>query len=462
MNITIKDYRQRRNILTKNIAKGIILFPANQVLPRNYAANSLPFRQDSTFLYYTGINVPDLFLVIDCQSDVTILAGHEPTIEDAIWSGPQKSLNVIAESSGIEQVLPVGRLKDKINNYQAEGRKIHYLPPYTSGRNNFLSELLNIPQQSIIGEASEELIRAVIDQRSVKSDSEITEIESALDLVTGPMHRTAMKMAIEGNYEYQVVAEMYKLAKANDLEFAFPVICSVHGEVLHNESHRNKLQKGQLLVVDAGVESMNHYASDITRTTPVGGRFSAQQREIYEIVLNTQENAIKRLQPGIRYLDVHSEAARDITRGLKMLGLMRGDINGAVDAGAHALFFPHGLGHMLGLDVHDMEDLGENRVGYDEHTSRSKQFGTAYLRLAKALQPGYVVTVEPGIYFVPALIEQWREQKKHTEFINYPALKKYMQFGGIRIEDNVAITGSGCNLLGNPIVKTSDEIEALF
>ena len=460
--MTVKEYHQRRELLSKKVEKGIILLLANKILPRNYAANALPFRQDSTFLYYSGIEIPELVLIIDCDRGETILAGNEPTVEDAVWSGPQTSMKELAERVGIGETLPAGQLKKTIESFRAGKRKIHYLPPYTAERKILLSELLGIPVQRIAEEVSADLIEAVIEQRSVKSTSEIAEIESVIDLVTGPMHENAMIMAVDGNYEYQVVAEMYRIVKANNLDFAFPVICSVHGEVLHNESHINRLQNGQLLLVDAGVESINHYASDITRTTPVGGRFSPRQKEIYEIVLGAQLNAVKNLRPGLRYIDVHLEAARYIANGLKMLGLMSGNSDEAVQEGAHALFFPHGLGHMMGLDVHDMEDLGENRVGYDMHISRSKQFGTAYLRLAKALKPGYVLTIEPGIYFIPALIEQWQAQKKHREFINYNAIKEYMNFGGIRIEDNVAITASGSRILGNPIAKTIDEIQAKF
>lgn len=460
MSLTKKDYILRRKILVGKVTEGIILLSANQVLPRNYAANVLPFRQDSTFLYYTGINTPDVFFMIECQTGDEYLAGNEPTIEEAVWSGPQQTLHELAEASGIHLTLSLGQLKDKIDRCKTENCRIHYLPPYTAQKNLILSQLLGKSPEKIIPGASATLIQAAIDQRSVKTETEIVEIESALDQVTGPMHEMAMKMALEGKYEHQIVAEMFKLAKAKDLEFAYPVICSVHGEVLHNESHRNKLKNGQLLLIDAGVESQNHYASDITRTTPVGGKFTLQQKEIYEIVLSTQLKAIKSLKPGIPYRDIHYEAAKNITNGLKNLGLMKGDTDEAVNAGAHALFFPHGLGHMLGLDVHDMEDLGEDRIGYDENTLRSEQFGTAYLRFAKELKSGFVLTVEPGIYFIPALIEQWQKQKKLDQYINYNLLSQYLQFGGIRIEDNVNITDSGYKLLGKPIIKTVNEIEA--
>ncbi len=462
MSLTLNDYMNRRTILMQKVAKGIILISANQVLPRNYLANSLPFRQDSTFLYYTGINIPDLFVAMDCEKGETFLAGNEPVIEDAIWNGIQKNLLELAETSGIVHTLSMNELKDKIGKYNIEKNGVHYLPPYTAQRKNILSELLGKTPEEIVAKVSVALSKAVIDQRSVKSEVEISEIEMVLNQVTGPMHEMVMTMAVEGNFEYQIVAEMYKAAKAHDLEFAYPVICSVHGEILHNETHQNRLKDGQLLLVDAGVESQNHYSSDITRTTPVGGKFSRQQLEIYQIVLEAQIKAIENIKPGITYREIHLNTARNITSRLTELGLMKGDTEEAVHAGAHALFFPHGLGHMLGLDVHDMEDLGEDLVGYDKTIKRSKQFGTAYLRLAKKLKPGYVLTVEPGIYFIPVLIDQWRKQKLFDQYINYTLLDKYLDFGGIRIEDNVQVTETGHKILGNRIIKTVEEIEALF
>ena len=461
MKFTKNDYINRRNTLMESVKDGVIFFSANQVLPRNYAGNVLSFRQDSTFLYYTGIDLPDLLLLMDCQSGDVFLAGNETTLEEAVWSGPQPTLQELAETSGINRTFSFDELKNILNGYKAKHCTIHYTPPYTAQKILMLSELLDRKYEGVVPGASKKLIDAIIAQRSVKTEAEISEIESALNQVTGPMHELAMKMAQEGIFEYQIVAEMFRMAKEKDLEFAYPVICSVRGEVLHNELHKNKLQKDQLLLIDAGVESANHYASDITRTTPVGGKFNSQQKEIYEIVLSAQLRAIENLQPGIPYRDIHFNVARIITDGLKSLGLMKGDTEEAVQAGAHALFLPHGLGHMLGLDVHDMEDLGEDRVGYDESVTRSTQFGTAYLRMAKGLKSGYVLTVEPGIYFIPTLIEQWQKQKKWDQFIKFNVLVKYRNFGGIRIEDNVVITNTGFRVLGKPIKKTVSEIEAL-
>jgi Xaa-Pro aminopeptidase len=457
----ISTYKNRRGELMKALGKGLILLSSNHHLPRNYKGNPLPFRQDSNFLYFTGINMPALYCLLDCDSGREYLAGDEPTVEDAIWSGPQKCLKDHAAAGAILEVMSPGQLSENLKKAGQQKRGLHYLPPYTAERKMALKRLLEISAEEIEGRASVELIKAVIALRSVKTDEEVAEIEDALDGTTGPMHIMAMKMAKEGIHEYEIVAEMYRIAKAKNLDFAYQVICSVRGETLHNEDHHNVLKRNQLLLVDAGTESRNHYAADITRTTPVGGKFSARQREIYDIVLKTQQESIKMIRSGIKYRDVHIAASGIIADGLKQIGIMKGNTEEAVNAGAHALFFPHGLGHMLGLDVHDMEDLGENYVGYSDTIKRSSQFGTAYLRLAKELREGYVLTVEPGIYFIPVLIELWKKEKRFKEFINYELIKGYYDFGGIRIEDNILVTKTGYRILGKPIPKHPDEIEKL-
>jgi Xaa-Pro aminopeptidase len=454
-------FKERRNILAGKAGNGIILLAANKHLPRNYPGNIMPFRQDSSFLYYTGIENPNIYCVIDCDSGEETVFGQEPTIEDTIWSGSLEGLKEIAFRAHIHATQSIEQLSGLLTKAKSAKRRVHYLPPYTSDRLTELSNFFGINQQEAKSAISVELIRAVVSQRMYKSEEEVNEVETALNLATGPMHIAAMKMARAGVYEYHIVAELYKLAKEQNMEMAYPVICSVRGEVLHNESHVNKLKEGQLLLIDAGVESLMHYASDITRTAPVGGKFSNKQKEIYEIVLAAQLQAIETLKPGITYRDVHLNAALTIAEGLKQIGLMKGDLNEAVQAGAHALFFPHGLGHMLGLDVHDMEDLGENVVGYGDELQRSSQFGTANLRLARTLEPGFLFTVEPGIYFIPNLIRLWESEKKHHQFINYSALHSYLDFGGIRIEDNIFITSSGARILGRPIPKSVIEIEAL-
>jgi Xaa-Pro aminopeptidase len=460
--ITTKTYKERRITLLKEVKSGFILLAANKLMPRNYPGNVLPFRQDSNFLYYTGLNLPGLYCILDCETGNEILCGEEPTLEDTIWSGPLPRLKELAERAGIHSILPADKLSKFINEVFRNKQFVHYLPPYSADRLNELSVLFASNTDEIRKNISQDLIHAVIKQRMIKSEDEVAEIEDVLTRVTGPMHLAAMMKAKPGIYEYEIAAEMHKMAFQHNLEQAFSIICSIRGEVLHNISYSNKLKEGQLLLVDAGVESGLHYASDITRTTPVGGRFTSKQREIYEIVLSAQMHAIGLIKPGIKYREIHLNAARKMVDGLKLIGLMRGDTEEAVNEGAHTMFFPHGLGHMMGLDVHDMEDLGENSVGYGEGLERSKQFGTAYLRLARSLEMGFVLTVEPGIYFIPSLIQLWDSEKKFEQFICYPKVREYLNFGGIRIEDDILVTKTGSRVLGAPIAKTISEIEALF
>lgn len=452
-------YTERRNLLRKKLDRGIILLIGNNPQPMNYPSNPLPFRQDSTFLYYTGLSLPKLIYVADCESNEEILFGYQPQTDDLIWSGPQPFLDKLATESGIQKWLELEKLKTYLDKSLQAGRKIHYLPAYPYDRKLFLAELFHKSIPEISENFSQELTGVVISQRIYKNNIEINEIEEVLNRVTAPMHLVAMKMAKPGLHEYDIVAEMMKIMKQHNSGPAYPVICTIHGETLHNESHTDQLREGQLLLVDAGAESHAFYASDITRTTPVGGKFTTIQKEIYEIVLQAQIEAIHAVKPGVRYSDIHRQAAHNIAVGLKQINLMKGDIDEAIEQGAHALFFPHGLGHMLGLDVHDMEDLGENNVGYNSSVTRSSQFGTANLRLARALEPGFVLTVEPGIYFIPALIELWKKDNKCQNFINYSQLERYKNFGGIRIEDNVLVTSDGHKVLGNPIPKTTQEIE---
>lgn len=459
--MTRKLYRKRRTKLIESIDSGIIVLFGNRHQPKNYSSNVLPFRQDSNFLYYVGTDLPDLIYCSDCDSNQEFLIGNEPTIEDVIWSGQQPSLSDLAEIAGIPSTMSISEFPPFLKNASEKGRKIHYLPPYPYDRQLFISELFNMPSNKVKSGVSIELIKSIINQRSHKSGEEVGEIEWALENITAPMHIMTMKMATPGYHESHIVAEILNFAQRHNVGLAYPSICSVHGEILHNESYRNTLNSGKLLLVDAGAESQNHYASDITRTTPVGRKFSSIQRDIYELVLSAQEYAISRIKPGVPFIDIHMDTSMIIAAGLKDLGLMKGDTETSVYAGAHALFFPHGLGHMMGLDVHDMEDLGEDYVGYDKSIKRSNQFGTAYLRLARKLEPGFVLTVEPGIYFIPVLIDLWYSQKKFMEFINYNNLEKYRDFGGIRIEDDILVTDTGNRILGPHIPKTCIEIEEL-
>ncbi len=455
-----KIYVQRRKRLREQVKSGLILFLGNEESPMNYPSNTYSFRQDSSFLYFCGLDFPSLAAVIDVDEDKDIVFGNDVNIEDIIWMGYQPSMKEKAMPVGIKETMPLDALGATIKQAIQRGKKIHYLPPYRPEIKLKLAGLLNIKPDSVKGRASVELIKAVIAQRSVKIKEEIEEIEKA-HKVTYEMHTTAMKMARSGVYEREIVGKIEGIAFSHGCGLAFPTILTINGQILHNHYHGNRLKKGRLLVNDSGAESAMHYAADITRTVPVDGKFSQKQKEVYEIVLGAQETAIQSIAPGTKYRDVHFKAAKFIASGLKELGLMKGDTDEAVKAGAHALFFPHGIGHMLGLDVHDMEDLGEDHVGYDAKTKRSDQFGLAYLRLAKELQPGYVLTVEPGIYFIPALIDKWKKEKKFPQFISYEKLEKYRDFGGVRIEDNVLVNDKGRRVLGRPIFKTVKEVERI-
>ena len=457
-----KTYIERRNILKQQVGSGVILLLGNGEAPMNYPANTYQFRQDSTFLYYFGLDLPGLAAMIDIEKNEELLFGDDFTVEDIVWMGPQPPFSEIAEKAGISRTFPVSRLKERIQAVLRGKRKVHYIPQYRAENAVKISGLCSsIPVPEVNKKASVKLIKVISSQRAIKSGEEVEQIEMALDIAYD-MYALAMKLAEPGMYEYEVAGAIEGLRSARGSESPFPTILTVHGEVLHGHSHRNRMKAGDLLVIDAGAESLLHYASDSTRTIPIGGCFNTMQKDIYSVVLGAQLSAISMMNPGVLFRDVHLRAAGEIAKGMKNLGFMRGDPAEAVKAGAHALFFPHGLGHLLGLDVHDMENLGENLVGYDAAVKRSSQFGFAYLRFAKKLEPGMVMTVEPGIYFMPELIGQWKSKKKFEEFINYTAIEKKLGgFGGIRIEDDVLITESGSRVLGKPIAKTVEEIEII-
>jgi len=451
-------YVKRRDLLKKHVSTGLILFLGHEDSPMNYPANAYHFRQDSSFLYFFGLDTPSLAAVIDVDEKKDIIFGNDIDIEDIIWMGYLPTLKERAEKVGVKETSTLNDLPGVLEEAAKKGRPVHFLPPYRPETFLKLEKLLGLKPDEAKAKASGALVRAVIAQRSLKSEEEIREIETALK-TTYKMYITAMHMAQPGIYEKDIAGRIDGLAIAGGGATAFPTILTKNGQILHNHDHGNLLKRGDLLVVDAGAESPLHYAADITRTIPVGGKFSAKQKDVYEIVLAAQETAIKAIKPGLKYREIHLQIARVIASGMKNLGLMKGDIGEAVIQGAQALFFPHGLGHMLGLDVHDMENLGENYVGYDETVQRSKQFGLAYLRLAKELKPGYVLTVEPGVYFIPALIDKWRRENKFMHFIAYDKLEKYRDFGGIRIEDDVLVTKDGRKVLGKPIPKKPAKIE---
>lgn len=449
-------YHKRRMTLTRILGKGLVFLPGNSDSPMNYGANIYPFRQDSTFLYYLGLRRPGLAALINTETGETYLFGEETSLEDTIWSGYQLTLGEMAVKSGIEKVNSITNLPEFLN--LKSGQKLHFLPQYRAQNQQQLVELLKLTHEDVEKNVSRILIHAVVSQRAIKSSLEIKEIESALE-VTSRMHLKAMKMSKAGLAEREIAGIIEGIALAQGRRQAYPIIFTRHGEILHNQSYNNILRSGDLVLMDAGAESYHGYASDITRTFPVDGKFSLKQREIYEIVLDMQAKAITLCSPGIPFVDIHLAASRIAVSGLKKLGLMQGDVDDAVVHGAHALFFPHGLGHMLGLDVHDMESFGEDYIGYNDSFKRNRQFGLNNLRLAKPLEAGNVITVEPGLYFIPSLIKIWKRKHKLAEFINYSKLDKYLDFGGIRIEDNITILKRGCRILGKPIPKTLKAVE---
>ena len=451
-------YWQRRKMLRALVGDGIILIPGNEESAMNYRANTYHFRQDSSFLYFFGINKPDFYGVCDVDNDRDTLYGNDFGIDDIIWMGEQPAVSELAVRVGADTSASTADLSSFLKKCRESGRKIHLLPPYRGDQVIRLSKLLGTDYEGLNKLVSRELIAAVVKLRSIKDQYEIAEMEKAVD-VAGIMHTTAMKMAFPGNFERELAGAIEGIALSHGGPVSFPVILSMDGQTLHNHYHGNELTEGRMVVCDAGAETSGSYASDITRSYPVGGKFSTTQKDIYSIVLQANTETIKASIPGRPYREVHLLAAKIIAGGLKELGLMKGDVDEAVAAGAHALFFPHGLGHMLGLDVHDMEGLGENHVGYSDSVKRSDQFGLAYLRLGRELEPGFVVTNEPGCYFIPALIDQWKGEKKHEQFINYGQVDHYRGFGGVRIEDDVLITKTGSRVLGTPIPKTVEEVE---
>lgn len=454
-------YSNRRNQLRKIMSEGVILILGNNHSPMNYSGNIYPFRQDSNFLYYFGIDHPGFAGVIDIDKNKDTLFADDFEIDDIIWMGPQESVKAQGARVGVDNSLPFAQIYEYIKQAVKKGRKIHFLPPYRHDNMLKLEKFLAIRAAELKVHASDELIKAIVSQRSIKEAVEIEHIDAIMD-VAYEMHTTAMGMAVDGIYEYEIAGAVEGIALQRNGRVSFPVILSKRGETLHNEYHGNQLINGDLLLCDMGYESPLHYATDHTRTFPVGGKFSQKQKDIYNLVLAANNAVHKSAKPGVPYRDMHLLACRTITYGLKELGLMKGNVEDAVAAGAHALFMPHGLGHMMGLDVHDMEDLGENYVGYSDEIQRSTQFGTAYLRMARTLEEGFVITNEPGIYFIPALIDKWEQEGLHKDFIDFKKVNKYREFGGIRLEDDLLITESGNRNLGKKRIPIEvDEVEEI-
>jgi Xaa-Pro aminopeptidase len=452
-------YQERRRKLKEIVGKGLILFFGNDESPMNYTDNTYHFRQDSTFLYYFGIQQPGLAAVIDIDMDREVVFGDEYTVEDYVWRGPQPTIASLAEKCGVESVQPARNLADVLGTARQKKQTIHFLPLYRPENKIRLYELLGVTPGEIAGSYSVALVKAVVSQREIKTEEEILQLHQAVD-VSVDMHVAAMRFARPGMTEAQVTAEIHKIAIAAGGNISFPIIATINGQTLHNHYHGNTLKEGDLFLIDAGYENEMCYAGDLSSTIPVSKKFTPVQKDIYQLTLDAHEAAIDAAQLNKPFRNVHIAAAKTIFEGLKAMGLTRGNSDDAVEAGAHALFFPCGTGHMMGMDVHDMEDLGEVWVGYDGEP-KSTLFGLKSLRLAKPLKPGHVFTIEPGIYFIPELMDLWRSQNRFSEFISWEEVYRYRDFGGIRNEEDFVMTENGALLLGKPKPKTIQEIEAI-
>ena len=455
-------YVERRARLRQLVGHGLIVLMGNNESPMNYPSNTYKFRQDSSFLYFFGQHRDGLVGVIDADSGAETLLGDEIDIDDIVWYGEVTSVVQMAEECGVAHTAPMAALTEMVGQAQKAGRKVHFLPPYRHETMIRLHDLLGIHPSQQRDVASQELIQAVIQLRLVKSAEEIEELERAA-AIGYEMHTTAMRLCRPGVTEAYIGGVLDGIAASHGSMVSFQSIVSMHGEILHGYPSARPLEAGRLLLCDAGAETREHYCSDHTRTTPISGTFTQRQKDIYNIVVDCHDLALTHARPGVRWWDVHYDVCRLMTNRLKDLGLMKGDTEAAVQAGAHALFLPHGLGHAMGMDVHDMEGLGQTFVGYDEETRPSTQFGTASLRFARRLEEGHVVTDEPGIYFIPALIDLWRKEGTNAEFLCFDEIEKYKDFGGIRIEDDVLITKDGCRFLGEKRIPYHvDEVEAFL
>ena len=452
----VKTYVSRRAELRAKTGGGLILLPGNQPSANNYPNNAYYFRQDSTFLYYFGLDRPSLAGVIDADTGEEVLFGDDFTVDDIIWTGPQPTLREEGARAGVADCRPLAALADYLAAAIRLGRRIHYLPPYRGETKLQLSALLGIAPALLHDYKSVDLMFAVAEMREVKSAEEVAQMEDAFHIGYA-MHTTAMRMCRAGVVEREIAGAIESIALQHGAGVSFFSIVSQHGETLHNHCHEGTLLSGRLMLVDAGAETTMNYCSDFTRTFPVSGRFTQKQKDVYDIVLAANDRTFSLAGPDSYYYRMHNEASLVIAEGLKSLGLMRGDMQDAVTVGAQALFMPHGLGHQMGLDVHDMENIGEKYVGYDEQTLRSSTPGLSSLRMGKRLREGMVITVEPGIYFIPALIEKWEREGLGGGFIDFAKVREYLDFGGIRIEDDMRITSFGNRLLGGnrPPVTTA-------
>lgn len=449
----------RRQALSRLVESGLVLLFGNNDSPANYPSNAYKFRQDSAFLYFFGQHRDGLVGVIDVDQHTETLVGNEIDIDDIVWFGSVKSVSAMAEECGVGATAPMSSLADMVQKALKAGRQVHFLPPYRYDTQIQIMDLTGIYPSKQREAASMPLIQAVIKLRSTKSAEEIAEIERAC-AIGYKMHVTAMKMCRPGVTEQAIGGAIDGVAYAEGCMPSFQSIVTMHGEIMHGNPSPRQLESGRLMLCDAGAETNENYCSDNTRTTPISGHYTQRQRDIYSIVSDCHDLVLDVARPGVKWWDVHFDVCRLMTNRLKELGLMKGDTEEALRAGAHALFLPHGLGHMMGMDVHDMEGLGQTNVGYDDEVRPSSQFGTASLRFARKLEPGFVVTDEPGIYFIPDLIDLWKREGHNAEFLNFEEIEKFKDFGGIRIEDDVLITENGCRFLGEQrIPYHMDEVE---
>ena len=452
-------YVARRQKLRELVGNGLILLFGNNDTPVNYPSNAYKFRQDSSFLYFFGQKRDGLVGVIDADSGRDTLVGDEIDIDDIVWYGSVHSVSAMAEECGAAGSAPMAHLAQLVDDAVKAGRKVHFLPPYRHDTKIQIMDLLGIHPSEQREAASLPLIHAVVKLRSIKSEEEIDELERAA-VIGHRMHTTAMRLCRPGVTEQYIGGVLDGIAASYGCIVSFQSIVSMHGEILHGYPSPRKLEAGRLLLVDAGAETNDNYCSDNTRTTPISGKFTERQKNIYNIVAECHDLALKHARPGVRWWDVHMAVCALMTDRLKELGLMKGDTEEAVRAGAHALFLPHGLGHMMGMDVHDMEGLGQTYVGFDDETRPSTQFGTNALRFGRRLEAGHVVTDEPGIYFIPDLIDLWKKDGTNAEFLNFDEIEKYKDFGGVRIEDDVLITPDGCRFIGKELIPYHvDDVE---
>ncbi|SHN17894.1 aminopeptidase P family protein [Mucilaginibacter sp. OK098] len=455
-------YTNRRDVLKQNIGHdGIILLMGNEDSSMNYKDNTYLFRQDSSFLYYFGLDTHGLAAIIDTDTGEEVIFGNELTIDDIVWTGTLPTVSEMAGMVGVTQTKSYDQITHYIHKAMTSGRQVRILPPYRPENKIKLAAWLNTSLADIAKYVSVKLTKAVIAQRVIKTPLEVAELEKAVN-ISVDMELAVIKHTRPGIKEYELVAKAHEVAIANNAHLGYPAIITTYGQTLHTHYYGNTLQEGRMVLSDIGAENAMHYGGDLTRTFPVGKSFTNRQKELYNVVLNSMDHAIGMLKPGVRYKDIHLAACQKLVEGLTDVGIMKGDAAEAVEAGAHTMFFQCGLGHMLGMDTHDMEDLGEQYVGYTDALKKETSiFGLKSLRLGRELEAGFVLTVEPGIYIIPELIDRWQAENKYDDFINYDVLNTYRDFGGIRIEDNFLITDTGSKLLGKYLPKTLGEIEAL-